>query len=169
MWINKQTDSCVWLFATIWTVAYKAPPSMGFSRQEYWKRLPCPPPGDPPNPGTEPRSPALQADFLPSEPPGKPMNTGVGSLSFLQGIFWSQESSWSLLHCGWILYQLSSQRSPRAFPPSASVPLYFLCPAAWCHLTLCSWGIPEEDRFASRLVKCFQPWRLCVESQFLGH
>ena len=41
--------------------------------------------GDPPNPGTEPRSPALQADSLPSEPPGKPMNTGVGSLHLLQG------------------------------------------------------------------------------------
>jgi len=43
---------------------------MGFSRQEYWSGLPCPPSGDLPNPGTEPRSPALQADSLPSEPPG---------------------------------------------------------------------------------------------------
>ena len=42
----------------------------GFSRQEYWRGLPCPPPGDLPNPGTEPRSPALQAGSLPSEPPG---------------------------------------------------------------------------------------------------
>ena len=52
----------------------------GFSRQEHWGGLPCSPPGDLPNPGIEPRSPALQADFLPSEPPGKPKNTGVGSL-----------------------------------------------------------------------------------------
>ena len=59
----------------------------GFSRQEYWSGLPCPPPGDLLNPGIEPRSPALQADSLPSEPPGKPKNTGVGSLSLLQGIF----------------------------------------------------------------------------------
>ena len=58
----------------------------GFSRQEYWNGLPCPPPGDLPNPGTEPRSPALQADSLPSEPPGKPKNTGVGSLSLLKGL-----------------------------------------------------------------------------------
>ena len=43
----------------------------GFSRQEYWSGLPCPPPGDLPNPRTEPRSPALQADSLPAEPPGK--------------------------------------------------------------------------------------------------
>ena len=44
----------------------------GFSRHEYWSRLPCPPPGDLPNPGMEPRSPALQVGSLPSEPPGKP-------------------------------------------------------------------------------------------------
>ena len=60
---------------------------MEFSRQEYWSGLPFPSGGNLPNPGTEPRSPALQADTLPSEPPGKPMNTGVGSLSLLQGIF----------------------------------------------------------------------------------
>ena len=44
----------------------------GFSRQEYWSGLPCPPPGDLPNPGIEPKFPALQADSLPSEPSGKP-------------------------------------------------------------------------------------------------
>ena len=44
----------------------------GISRQEYWSELPCPPPGDLPNPGIEPRSHALLADSLPSEPPGKP-------------------------------------------------------------------------------------------------
>ena len=63
--------SCVQLFATPWTVAYQGPPSMGFSRQEYWSGLPFPPPGDLPDPGIEPGSPALQADALPSEPPGK--------------------------------------------------------------------------------------------------
>ena len=45
---------------------------MGFSRQEYWRGLPCPPPGDLPNPWIEPRTPASQADSLHSEPPGKP-------------------------------------------------------------------------------------------------
>ena len=54
------------------TEARQAPLSKGFSRQEYWSGLPCPPPGDLPNPGTEPRSPALQGDSLPSEPPEKP-------------------------------------------------------------------------------------------------
>ena len=64
--------SRVWLFATPWAVACQAPLSMRFSRQEYWSGLPCPPPGDLPNPGIEPRSPTLQADSLLSEPPGKP-------------------------------------------------------------------------------------------------
>ena len=56
---------------TPWTVARQAPLSMGFSRQEYWNELPFPSPGDLPNSGTEPRSPALQVDSLPTEPPGK--------------------------------------------------------------------------------------------------
>ena len=60
------------LFATPWTVAHQGPPSIGFSRQEYWSGLPFPSPGDLPDPGTETRSPALQADALSSEPPGKP-------------------------------------------------------------------------------------------------
>ena len=65
--------SCVRLLATPWTVAYRAPPPMGFSRQECWSGLPFPSPGDLPDPGVEPGSPALQADALPSEPPGKPI------------------------------------------------------------------------------------------------
>ena len=59
--------SHVWLFAPLWTVAQQAPLSMGFSRQEYWSGLPCPPPGHPPNPGIEPRSlmsPALAGGFF---------------------------------------------------------------------------------------------------------
>ena len=54
------------------TVAHQASPSMGFSRQEYWSGLSFPSPGDLPDPGIKPGSPALQADALPSEPPGKP-------------------------------------------------------------------------------------------------
>ena len=66
-----KSPSRVWLLATPWTVAYQAPLSMEFSRQEYWSGLPFPSPEDLPNPGIEPGSPALQADALPSEPPGK--------------------------------------------------------------------------------------------------
>ena len=58
-------------FATPWTVAHQAPLSTGFSRQEYWSRLPFSSPGDLPDPGIEPRSPTSRADALTSEPPGK--------------------------------------------------------------------------------------------------
>ena len=66
--------SCVQLFATPWTVALQAPVSMGFSRQEYWSGLPFPPPGDLPNPGSEPTSltsPALASRFFTTSNTGK--------------------------------------------------------------------------------------------------
>ena len=63
--------SRVWNFATPWTVAYQAPPSLEFSRQKYWNGLPFPFPGDFSGPGIKPGSPTLQANVLPSEPPGK--------------------------------------------------------------------------------------------------
>ena len=67
--------SCVRLFATLWAIAFQAPLSMGFSRQEYWSGLLCCPPGDLPDPGTEPgslMSPAWQVGSLPLEPHGRP-------------------------------------------------------------------------------------------------
>ena len=70
IYIYIYAQSCPTLCDTM-DVTYQAPPSMGFSRQECWSGLPFPSPGDLPDPGIEPRSPALQADALPSEPPGK--------------------------------------------------------------------------------------------------
>ena len=67
MKVKVKLLGCAQLFATSWTVAYQAPQSMGFSRQEYWSGLPFPSPGDLPNPGIEPGSLELQADALPSE------------------------------------------------------------------------------------------------------
>ena len=67
--------SRVQLSVTPWTVAHQAPLSMGFSRPEYWSGLPCSPPGDLPDPGMEPQSPALLADSSLSEPPGMPQQT----------------------------------------------------------------------------------------------
>ena len=81
--------------------------SIEFSRPEYWSGYPFPSPGDLPNLGIEPRSPALQVDSLPTELSEKPKNTGVGSLSLLQQIFPTQELNWDFLHFKWILYQLS--------------------------------------------------------------
>ena len=70
--VKVKSLSRVQLFVTPCTVAYQAPPSMELSRQACWNGLPFPSPGDLPDPGIEPGSPALQADALPSEPPGKP-------------------------------------------------------------------------------------------------
>ena len=78
--------SRVQLFATPWTLAYQTPQSMEFSRQEYWSGLPFPSPGDLPNPGIEPRSPALQADALLSEPPGKPDSSLGGLKSWVKSV-----------------------------------------------------------------------------------
>ena len=65
--------SHVQLFTTPWTVAHQAPPSMEFSRQEYWNELSFLSTGDLPDPGIEPGSPALRADTLLSEPLGNPL------------------------------------------------------------------------------------------------
>ena len=76
--LHAKSLSCVLLFVTPWTVAHQAPLSMGFSRQEYWSGLPCPPPGHLPDPGIEPvslMSPALAGEFFTTstawEAPGK--------------------------------------------------------------------------------------------------
>ena len=61
-------------FAIPWTVASQAPLSMGFPRQEYWNGLPFPSPGDLPDPGIEPVSPALAGGFFTTKPPGKPLD-----------------------------------------------------------------------------------------------
>ena len=73
IWSSVESLSRVQFFGTPWTVAHQPLWSMGFSRQEYWNGLPFPSPGDIPDPGIEPKSPALQADALPSEPPRKPL------------------------------------------------------------------------------------------------
>ena len=83
--------SHVWLFTTLWTIAHKALQSMGFSRQEYWSGLPCPPPGDLPDPGIEPASPvspALQSGSLLLSHfgvPRKSLRTSSSSYLSLQG------------------------------------------------------------------------------------
>ena len=74
MKVKVKLLSPVWLFVTQWNVAHQAPPSMGFSSQEYWSGFPFPSLGDLPDPGIEPRSPALWADTLTSESLGKPSN-----------------------------------------------------------------------------------------------
>ena len=75
--------SCVRLFVTPWTVVYKAPLSVEFSRQEYWSGLPFPSPGDLPHPGIKPGSPTLKLDTLPSDPPGKPLSKCLDRFKYI--------------------------------------------------------------------------------------
>ena len=84
LWSEVKSLSHVWLFATPWAVAHQATPSTGFSRQEYWSGLPFPSPGDLPDPGIELKSPALQADALPSEPPEQPMISWLRRVNLLE-------------------------------------------------------------------------------------
>ena len=82
--------------ATLWTVGHQAPLSMGFFRQEYWSGLPCPPPGDLPDPGMEPASPSLVDGFFTTEPSGNPISSVWGShklLSFLHNAEWETSTS----------------------------------------------------------------------------
>ena len=90
--VKVKSLSRVWLFATTWTVAYRAPPSMGFSRQESWSGLPLPSPGDLPSSGIKPGSTTLQADTLPSEPP---------SLSLLKA---TVKESFPRSHLSWLQF-----------------------------------------------------------------
>ena len=90
--VKVKSLSRVRLFATPWTVAYQAPLSMGFSSQEYWSGFS---PVDLPDPGMEPRSPALQTDALPSEPPGKSIVFSVDGYSILPYIYLCHQC----LHC----------------------------------------------------------------------
>ena len=104
----------VWLSAAPWTVAHQAPPSMGFPRQEYWSGLPFPSPGDIPNPGIEPRSPALQADTLTSEPPGNCayLQLFLIPYSFLFVFVCSRRGVSSCKHCS------CAAKGPRSQPVS---------------------------------------------------
>ena len=81
MKVKVKSLSRVRLFATPWIVAYQAPPSMGFSRQECWSGLPFPSPGDLPDPGIKPRSPALQAEVLHLSHQGSPY---INYIAFLK-------------------------------------------------------------------------------------
>ena len=115
MKVKVKSLSHVRLFVTPWAVAYQAPLSMGFSRQEYWSGLPFPSPGDLPNPGIEPGFPTLEADALTSEPPGnqnkwlffiRSIGTQTISLSSQEAIWKGkiQKSSqtWPYHHCFWL-------------------------------------------------------------------
>ena len=79
-----------------------------------------------------------QVSHIAAEPPGKPKNTGVGSLSLLQWLCLTQESNRGLLHCRWIIYQLSYQGSPRSQrPPPKAITIFSVSSVAQLCLTFC--------------------------------
>ena len=118
-----------------------------------------------PNPVTEPRSPALRADSLPAKPQGKPKDIGVSSLFLLQWIFLTQELNLGLLHCTWILYQLSYQGSPDNIGEVVCV-YSGIWPSHWKEWdnTICSmigpgvshtkWSKSEKDKYHMISVIC---------------
>ena len=108
-------------FATLWAVAHQAPLSMGFSRQGDWSGLPCPPPGDLPNWGTEPGSPALQADSLPAEPPGNMCIEWV--LGFIMSLFGG-----CVCVCVCVYFFVRPKTKPTSFMASDHPPC---CPSWW--------------------------------------
>ena len=81
--VHPSHFSCAWFFVTLWTAAHQALLSMGFSRQEYWSGLPCPPPGDLPHPRTEPESPASAGRFFTTSV------TWKACISWCQGLYFS--------------------------------------------------------------------------------
>ena len=104
----------VWLFATTRIVTLQAPLSIGILRQEYWSGLPCSPPENLPDPGIEPRSSALQADFCCLNHQESQRILEWVAYSFSRGPSWPRNWTGSIqfLHIRWILYQLSYQGSP---------------------------------------------------------
>ena len=116
---------------------------MGFSRQEYWSGLPFPSPGDLPDPGIEPRSPALQADALTSEPPGKPFNREAGVISdILEWLFNTTGDILYILYPTWTVNQCPE--SIEQWAEQSEFSKYWnLCLVTWLCLTPCGpmgWG-----------------------------
>ena len=142
------------------TVAHQAPLSMGFSRQEYWSGLPFPSPRDLPDPGIEPRSPALQANSLPTELWGKP----PVDPKFIQMFAASQQVCWSKISTGPQQSMVNPRRIkiPRVFPgrPVVKIP-HFHCKGCgfnpWsgnsgpaCHM---AWAKKEKKTFQNKLMQ----------------
>ena len=107
----------------------------GFSRQEYWSELPCPPPGDLPHPGFEPRSPALQAGSLLSEPPGKPHPARLSEHRLELPVSYSKFPV-AVLHMVTCMFQCYSLNLSHRLLP-------LLCPQVW-PLSLCLYYCPTN-------------------------
>ena len=137
--------SCVWFFATPWTAAPQVLLSMGFPRQEYWSGLPFPSPGDFPNAGIEPTSPALAGGFFTTELPGKPKKKyslrGVTQHTFIPGMWYSKQDSAS----AGTRMNLAPVQSPSRLcvQPSWGVGGTAERRRGWCEDTGWAWPLPH--------------------------
>ena len=147
------------LFVTLWTVAHQAPLSMWFSMQKYWSELPIPFSGDLPDPGIEPKSPALAGGFFTAEPSGKPLFYVV--VQFSQHCLLKRRS---FLRCVFLpsLSRLIGRKSRGCFWTVCPVPLMWVSvfvPVLYC-FDYCSFGVysefGEHDSFTPVLLQdCF--------------
>ena len=112
--------------------------SMKFSRAEHWSGKLFPSPEDFPNPGMEPRFPALQVDSLPAEPQGKPKNTGVGSLFFFSRFSWPRNWTWVSSIAGRFFTNWAI-REAHILSVSASIYCSFDSLVIFCILSICCW------------------------------
>ena len=148
--------SCLTL-VTQWTVAHQARLSMGFSRQEYWSGLPFPAPGLLSNPGIEPRSPAVQADSLPTELSGRPLD------------WWHLE--WFSISRKWTCYQNGGISSSFDFVSlgkcqrRAASTVHF--PWALISLNCSAQGYPEATWVCALRLLCMGEWRQLLEAKSL--
>ena len=142
-------------FATPWTVACQSPLSMEFSRVDHWSGLPFPSPGDLSNPGTEPRSPPLQADALPSESPRKPeMRNLLAKRQFLWMCDIRREVK--SLNCVWLF------DTPWTVAYRASLSMGFSRQEYWSGLLFpppgeSSWP-KDQIRISHNVGRCFTIW-----------
>ena len=124
-------------FCGPWTAARQAPLGTGFSRQAYCGGLPCPPPGDLPNPGSKPRSPALQADFLLV---GSPRILDWAAYHFSSGYSWPRNETWVSCVAGWFFTNWAIREALLGYETyqfNAQIPEVLLLPVfGYCSLYL---------------------------------
>ena len=144
--------SCVWLLVTPWTVALQAPQSIGFSRREHRSGLPCPPPGDLPDPGIEPASPALQAGSLPLNHQDTHKYEYFFPFGLASHFFRSPQSAESRVLCSGFSSVVYFIRIPIVYMCQSQPPYSFQSPLFSLSIHVCSLHLCLYFCFASKII-----------------